>query len=369
MTRSPGGTAPQARVAFYDGRPGTFRQGGCVLPDPLAGEWLVRVLATTVCGSDLHTWHGRRDVAVPTILGHEIVGEVVAAGPGCADRDARGRPLAVGSRVAWGIVASCGACVPCLTGLPQKCRFGVKYGHEPARGRRTLTGGLATHCLLAPGTTLVAVDDGVPLAAVCPVGCATATVAGAIAACGVVRGAVVGVTGCGMLGLTACAMLAEAGATVIAVEPAEGRRGLAGRFGASVVLAPEAFPAGAAAAAPDGLDAVIEASGRNGAFTAASEGLRIGGRMILLGAVAPAPDVTLSLEAMVRRCLTIRGIHNYGPSDLVAAVDFIERHHATYPFADVVTAWYPLDRVEAAFEAAADPVHVRVGIVPGEGAA
>ena len=322
----------------------------------------MRVLATTICGSDLHTWEGRRHADVPTVLGHEIVGEVVASGPGCADRDLRGRPLAVGSRVTWGIVASCGACRPCTEGWPQKCRRGIKYGHERAEGRRTLTGGLATHCLLAPGTTVLAIDDALPTAVVCPASCATATVARAVAACGGLHGAVIGVTGCGMLGLTACAMATVAGARVVAVEPDPVRRTLASRFGAVDALHPADFCAGVGQAAPDGLHAVIEVSGNNAAFGSALEGLRIGGTMVLVGAVAPAADVPVSLESIVRRCLTIRGIHNYGPSDLVAAIDFLERHHDDFPFAELVSAWYPLDEVEAAFTAA--PRRVRVGIVP-----
>jgi len=364
MNASTGPGPSHAAVVLFEGRPGAFRHGVCDLPEPAEGERLVRVLATTICGSDLHTWEGRRHSDVPTVLGHEIVGEVVASGPGCADHDVRGRSLAVGSRVTWGIVASCGTCPRCTEGWPQKCRRGIKYGHARAEGRRTLTGGLSTHCLLAPGTTVLAIDDALPLAVACPASCATATVARAVAACGGLRGAVVGVTGCGMLGLTACAMATAAGARVIAVEPDPGRRSLATRFGATAALQPAAFSDGVAQAAPDGLDAVIEVSGSNTAFSDAVDGLRIGGTMILVGAVAPAPDVPVSLESIVRRCLTIRGIHNYGPSDLVAAVDFLERHGHEFPFAHLVSAWFPLDEAEAAFAAAADPDRVRVGIVP-----
>ncbi|MCF6286659.1 MAG: alcohol dehydrogenase catalytic domain-containing protein, partial [Candidatus Hydrogenedentes bacterium] len=50
------------------------------LPQPAGAEILVRVLGCTLCGSDLHTMDGRRETPVPTILGHEIVGEIVSFG-------------------------------------------------------------------------------------------------------------------------------------------------------------------------------------------------------------------------------------------------------------------------------------------------
>ena len=72
----------------------------------------------------------------------------------------------------------------------------------------------------------------------------------------------------------------------------------------------------------------------------------------------------LGVEGIVRRCLTIRGLHNYGPDDLIAAVDFLERHHGRYPFAELVSAWFPLSDTTGAFTAAADPACIRVGVRP-----
>lgn len=57
------------------------------IPELVDGDVLVRVRLATVCGSDLHTVTGRRPAACPSILGHEAVGDVVAAGAGCDGRD------------------------------------------------------------------------------------------------------------------------------------------------------------------------------------------------------------------------------------------------------------------------------------------
>jgi hypothetical protein len=65
------------------------------LPEPGPGQVLVRVRACTICKSDLLTWTGARPGPVPAILGHEIVGEIVALGEG-RSHDAGDRRLGTG---------------------------------------------------------------------------------------------------------------------------------------------------------------------------------------------------------------------------------------------------------------------------------
>jgi alcohol dehydrogenase len=207
---------------------------------------------------------------------------------------------------------------------------------------------------------VVVLDESLPISVACPANCATATVAGAIRACGALDGANLGVVGAGMLGLTACAIATASGARVIVAEPDGGRRRRAAEFGAVAAFHPDEL----ASVAAGSLDAVIEVSGTNAGFLAALPTVRVGGTMILVGAVSPSHDVPVSLEGIVRRCLTIRGLHNYGPDDLVAAVDFLERHHGRSPFAELVSEWFPLSDTTGAFTAAADPACIRVGIRP-----
>jgi len=349
-----------SRAVVFDGTPRSFEPRLIPIPEPAEGEWLVKVVAMTICGSDRHTWEGRRHGPVPTVLGHEVIGEIVAGGQGCPRRDRRGRPIEIGARVTWAIVAACGTCPSCVGGYPQKCLIGVKYGHESAVGRRILTGGLAEYCLLAPGTCVIVIDDALPIAVACPANCATATVAGAIRVCGDLERANVGVVGAGMLGLTACAMAQAGGARVFVAEPDADRRRRASDFGAVAAFHPEDW----ASAGPNHLDAVIEVSGTNGGFLAALPNLRVGGTMVLLGSVSPSPDAPVSLEWIVRRCLTIRGLHNYGPEDLVTAVTFLEQHRHRYPWEAIVSGWFPLAEAAGAFASAADPANVRVGVKP-----
>lgn len=353
-------------AAVFDGHPGVLELREFPTPVPLAGEVVVRVLGCTLCGSDLHSVEGRRRVPTPTVLGHEIVGEIVAINEVAPRVDFSESVLRVGDRVTWAIVASCRNCFYCQRDLPQKCLNAVKYGHEALRPGRELLGGLADHCLLVPGTAVVRLPDDVPLEVACPASCATATIAAAIESLGELRDRTVLVLGSGMLGLTACAMAKVAGATtVIAADIDANRRQQAFTFGASHAVAPDAL----SELVPQitnghGVDAVLECSGSPSAFDAALPRMRLGGTIALIGSVFPTAPVPLALEQIVRRNLTLRGIHNYQPAHLQAAVQFLANHHSQFPFASLVSEWLPLSDAPAAVARARESHSVRIGVRP-----
>ena len=143
-----------ARAAVFLGADRAIEIREIPLPTLRGPEVLVEVLACTICASDLHSLHGRRSVPVPTILGHETLGRIVAFGPTAPRHDAAGHPLQAGDRVTWGVIASCGECFYCRRSLTQKCERQTKYGHEPLRPGHELTGGLASHCVPGAGTAL-----------------------------------------------------------------------------------------------------------------------------------------------------------------------------------------------------------------------
>ncbi|MBS0202765.1 MAG: zinc-binding dehydrogenase [Planctomycetes bacterium] len=351
-------------AAVFQGDAGRISLQELPTPVPHGSEMLVRVVGCTLCGSDLHSFDGRRQVPVPTVLGHEIVGEIVAVGDSGPQHDLAGRELAIGDRVTWAIMAQCGRCGMCQRGLPQKCLHGVKYGHEAIRPGRELLGGLAEHCLLVSGTSIVRLPDELPLAVACPASCATATIAAAMEAAGDLSDRTVCVFGAGMLGLTACAMGRSLGASaVVCVDPIEVRRCRALQFGATHSTSPEdLLPVARDVVGDFGFDAILELSGNPGAFHAGWPLLRTGGTLVLVGSVFPGPPIPMALEQIVRRHLNIRGIHNYAPRHLLSAVDFLTGTSPHVPFADLVTAWYPLQSVADAFFRSADPGATRIGV-------
>lgn len=311
--------------------PGVALQGSDVL---------VAIELSTICGSDVHTVAGHRSAPVPLVLGHESVGRIVAIGVD-GKRAADGTPLQVGDRVVWSVTASCGHCGRCSAGLPQKCVELRKYGHERVEPRWELTGGFASHVHLIAGSSIVRAPEGVPAAVLAPASCATATAWAAVergAAGRNLAGARVRVYGAGLVGLSAAAIAAERGAIVDVVDPSDGRRALAARFGA--IDAEPTEPA----------DVVIEASGH--AVADAIAAADIGGTVVLVGSVFPAPSTPVDAEYVVRRLLTIAGVHNYTPADLIGAVDFLAGAGRAYPFADLVGDTYALAEVDEALAAA-----------------
>ncbi|HIM29868.1 MAG TPA: alcohol dehydrogenase [Planctomycetes bacterium] len=335
-------------------------------PRPVATEMVVRVLGCTVCGSDLHSFDGRRDVAVPTVLGHEIVGEIICCGDSAPEVDLSGQVLKVGDRVTWAIVASCGDCFYCRRDLPQKCLASVKYGHELLSPGRELLGGMAEHCLLTAGTSIVRLPDQLSLEAACPASCATATIAAAMKVAGDVRDRSVCLFGMGLLGLTATAMMKVAGAAdIVCVDVDSSRLANAEAFGATSVAHPDELPAvGKSITGEHGFDVALELSGSSSAVESGWNMMRIGGTLVLVGSVFPGPPVSMAPERIVRRNLTIRGIHNYCPKDLVNAVEFLAAHHQEFPFDDLVKQWFSLEDAERAFSMSSDPGNIRVGIRP-----
>ncbi|MDD2586818.1 MAG: alcohol dehydrogenase [Syntrophomonadaceae bacterium] len=79
---------------------------------------IVRVTTSTICGTDIHIWHGGMpETEAPRILGHEFVGEVVEIGPAV-------RNVKVGDKVAVSCVTQCGECFYCRRGIYSHCTTG-----------------------------------------------------------------------------------------------------------------------------------------------------------------------------------------------------------------------------------------------------
>jgi putative phosphonate catabolism associated alcohol dehydrogenase len=359
-------TGGRALAAVFTGHGHPFELREFPVPAPGRGEVLVDISCSTICGSDLHTWHGRRQEPVPCVLGHEIVGRVVAFGPGAPRADLRGEPLLEGDRITWTLAASCGGCFFCTRGLPQKCEHLFKYGHSAIAPGHEFSGGFAECCLLRPGTGIVKLPDTIadPMAA--PANCAVATVAAAFRLAGPVEGTTVAILGCGVLGLTAVAMARSLGAAeVIACDLDPERAGPARGFGAGAFSQPCGL-------LPDlrdltrgrGADVTMEFSGSSAAVAGALAATRTGGVSIIAGTTTPGGSIALDPHELLRRMLTLRGLHNYAPEDLVVAVEFLARSGDRFPFASLAGGTFPLVEIGRAFESATGRPGRRVSITP-----
>ncbi|WP_197501496.1 zinc-binding dehydrogenase [Mycobacterium sp. 852002-51057_SCH5723018] len=351
-------TADTATVAVWSGVEKGFSLQCQPLPRLRPDEVLVAVELATICGSDLHTIAGDRPTPVPTVLGHEAVGSIVATGGAAHGHD--GRPLGAGDRVTWTIGTACGECRRCRRGLPQKCLSGRKYGHEAIDDHWRLNGGLATHCHLVAGTGLVRVPQRLPAAVAAPANCATATVVCAARRVGLGADDSVVVLGCGMLGLTAVAYARGRGVQhVIACDVDGSRREMALEFGAAAACGPNEI---ASAAWEYGADVIFELSGDRAAVRAAFDIVDVGGRIALVGSVSPGPEIGFEPSGYVKNLTTVVGCHNYRLDDLAEAVDFLVRTDSQEPLAGLVPHPYRLHDIDIAVGAALSGAAPRIAI-------
>jgi putative phosphonate catabolism associated alcohol dehydrogenase len=335
---------------------------------PPPGAALCHVRLSTICGSDLHTIFGRRQEPVPLILGHEIVGQVVALGAGL-EQDWCGNRLHVGDRVSWSIMASCGECFFCQCELPQKCVQLRKYGHTSCREPPYLTGGYAETICLLPGTAIFRLPASVPDAVAAPANCALSTVVNAVETIALRESETVLIQGAGMLGLNLIALCKEAKASrIVVTDVCRERLDMASAFGADATIDlssgtdDDRLAALRDQAGDHGFDVAFEVCGVATAVPLALAALRVGGRYLVAGLVTPGSSLCLDGNQLTRRCLTIKGIHNYRPEHLATALRFLEDNWRRYPYDQLVGATFTLDDINQAVQAAASGKFIRVAI-------
>src|SRR5947209_15396652 len=94
--------------------PGRFGLEEKPIPKAAAGEAIIKVRLTTICGTDIHIVRGEYPVQAGLTIGHEAVGTIHELGPGVTG-------YKVGQRVLVGAITPCGQCDPCLGGHRSQC--------------------------------------------------------------------------------------------------------------------------------------------------------------------------------------------------------------------------------------------------------
>jgi threonine dehydrogenase-like Zn-dependent dehydrogenase len=127
VRRAMDGAIPKAMKAAVFVRPGVIELKERPVPEIGAGEALVRITTTTICGTDVHILKGEYPVKSGLIVGHEPVGVIVKLGAGVTG-------YRVGQRVIVGAITPCGQCYSCLDGHSSQCGGSVAHGHPHALG-------------------------------------------------------------------------------------------------------------------------------------------------------------------------------------------------------------------------------------------
>ncbi|MGH7251279.1 MAG: zinc-binding dehydrogenase [Nitrospiraceae bacterium] len=246
-----------------------------------AGEAVIRVTLTTICGTDLHIVRGEYPVKPGLIIGHEPVGVIEELGQGVTGYQ-------IGDRVLVGAVTPCGQCYACLSGHLSQCGHGG--GYEAIGGWRfgnTLHGAQAEYLLVPYAQANLAgipgelTDEQVVLLA----DIASTGFSGAESG-GIRIGDSVAIFAQGPIGLCATAGAKLMGAAlIIGIDGDETRLRMARRMGADVVLDYRELDVVAEVKrlTGGGADVSIEALGAQQTFESALRCLRPGGTLSSLG--------------------------------------------------------------------------------------
>ena len=268
------------------------------VPHPGAGEVLIKIHKTAICGTDVHIYNwdpwSQKNIVPPRIIGHEYVGEIAQLGQGVT-------AYHVGQKVSGEGHIVCGHCRNCRAGNGQWCRL--------AKGVGVNRDGAFAEYLCIPATNVIPISDDIPEDIVSffdAFGNATHT-----ALMFDTVGEDVLITGAGPIGMMAAAIVRHCGARKIFITDVnEYRLDLAKRMGAThpVNVAKEKLEdVMAQAGIVEGFDVGLEMSGNGAALNQLIKSMRNGGKVALLGIAGPG--TVIDWNDVIFKGLTLQGIY------------------------------------------------------------
>ncbi len=328
------------------------------IPDLEPGSVLLRILASEVCGTDVHLQHGRlAGVPYPLIPGHVSVGTVEAVSGTVVDVD--GGVISEGDVVTFlDVHGTCGSCWYCLvakagTRCPNRRVYGITYGAEDAPG---LSGGWSQYLYLRPGTKILRLAPGVSPDTWIGGGCGLPTAIHAIELARITLGDRVLIQGSGPVGLSCAALAMLSGAGWVGVIGApENRLQAATRMGADWTIdvtttsSAERAQAVRDATGGRGPDIVIEASGNPRAVLEGCELIRDAGRYIIVGQYTDNGTIELNPHLHInKKHLEVRGCWGSDFSHVYRAMQVAARFGNRVHWSSLISRRYGLDEVEQA---------------------
>jgi 2-desacetyl-2-hydroxyethyl bacteriochlorophyllide A dehydrogenase len=314
-------------------------------PVPRAGDVLVRVTHSGLCGTDLKIYKGAIAVRYPLVMGHEVAGEVI---------ESEGSGLARGDRVIIDPVLYCGQCFHCRKGQTNLCPNGKLIGRDSDGGfaeYAAVPAGQAfrlpesinncTAPLLQVATTCLHAQRRTPLFA----------------------GESVAVIGLGVSGQLHVQMAKARGAgTVIGISRSRFKNEMARTLGADITIEAGEGALSKVLDATDGrgADVVIESTGVMAAAAEAIRMARFGGQVLLFG-IMSAREGALPFYDLYFKELTIRNGRAAKAEDFADMIGLVER--GAVRLAPLVTHRMALEELEAAIGLVDDSAGRRLKII------
>ena len=329
------------RAAFLPGN-STVQFRDVQVPVPGHGEVLIRMKASTICGSDIRCIYHQHLGKGPegyqgVIAGHEPCGQIVAAGPGC-------RRFKNGDRAIVYHISGCGVCNDCRRGYMISCtseKYRRAYGWQR-------DGGMAEY-MIAEEKDLIALPDSLTYADGAQVACGFGTAYEGLEKIGISGNHSVLITGLGPVGLATAALCRKLGALrIIGIDIVEERRKIAEELG----LCDKTMTAG-----PDnvsqvrdltggfGVERAVDCSANEDARATAVRATRKWGRIVMLGEggaiqINPSPDIIHDQKTIYGSWVTSTWLME----ELVERLVRWDLHPA-----DIITDRFPLERADKAY--------------------
>ena len=312
------------------------------VPEPGHGEVLLRVKASTICGSDIrciyHEHLGKGPEGYQGVIaGHEPCGQIVKTGPGC-------RRFQNGDRVIVYHISGCGVCNDCRRGYMISCtsaQYRRAYGWQR-------DGGMAEF-LLAEEKDLIGLPDALSYADGAQVACGFGTVYEGLEKIGVSGNDAVLVTGLGPVGLATAALCRKLGAPlIIGIDVVAERLALARDMGLCdevLASAPDNVEAVRKLTGGHGVERAVDCSAHEGARATAIRATRKWGKIVFLGEGGrvefnPSPDLIHDQKTVFGSWVT----STWRMEELVERLVRWNLHPA-----DLVTHRFPLEQVADAY--------------------
>ncbi len=307
------------------------------------GEVLIDVVATGICGSDIHGYTGENGRRVPgQVMGHETVGRIAALGAGTD-----GSGLALGQPVTFNPLISCNTCEACTAGQQQHCPERTVIGVNPA-----IVSAFAEQ-VAVPADNVVVLSADTPIvygALIEPLAVAFHAVRRARLG----AGQHVLVIGGGPIGQSVIlAALQEGAARVLVSEMDPARRALCERLGATA-LDPAAAPLDQQVRAAFGklADTTVDAVGIKPTIASALDATKFGGVVVLVG--MGSPELGFSAYRVSTEEREIVGSFCYNNQDFRDAAAWVDQGSPV--LAELISREVAMEDADAAFAglAAAD---------------
>lgn len=325
------------------------------VPSPRAGELVVRVRRALLCGTDLRMLrHGTDKAPLPLVLGHELAGQVAAAGAGVGG-------WAADDAVTVAPNVGCGRCALCAAGQPHLCDDYRAIGIH-------LDGALAEFVRIPPGFlrqgNVVPLPEGVGFeeaALAEPLSC----VVSAFDRLRIASGETVVVFGAGAIGLMHAMLARLAGARrVIVTDPQERRLARCAELdGELATVEPDSLPACVAGLTGGrGADVCITACPAPEAQVQAVDLAGVNGRVCFFGGLpAGSGRVPLDTNRIHYKQLVVTGTTRSSPAQFREALRLIAS--GLRGIGRLVTSRFPLSDIHAAVDCAAGGEGLKTAIV------